>query len=188
MYQVITLQDEISVQPTKFGMDLDDSVLESIAEKYENRMDSDIGVSLVVVNIDEIGEGNVLPGDPAVHYDVRFKILTWMPREHEIVEGEVVDITEWGAFIRVGALDGLVHISQVMDDYVSYDEKNKQLAGRESRRILKVGDKVRTRIISVSFKEANKVGLTMRQPFLGSLKWLEMDSEAKEEKAKEEKA
>ena len=103
-----------------------------------------------------------------------------MPREHEIVEGEVVDITEFGAFIRIGAIDGLVHISQVMDDYVSYDEKNSQLAGRESRRILKQGDGVRARIISISFKEQNKIGLTMRQPYLGALHWSEKPIEKKE--------
>jgi DNA-directed RNA polymerase subunit E' len=95
-----------------------------------------------------------------------------MPREHEIVEGEVVDITEFGAFVRCGALDGLVHISQVMDDYVSYDEKNSQLMGKQTRRILKEGDKVKARIISVSFKEQSKLGLTMRQPLLGNIKWL----------------
>jgi len=185
MYQIVTVQDEIAVPATKFSMDVEKAVKESIADKFEGKVDYDMGVTLSVVNVEGVGEGKVLPGDPSVHYDVKFSLLTWMPREQEIVEGEVVDITEWGAFVRCGAIDGLVHISQVMDDYVAFDEKNSQLAGKVSRRILKVGDKVRARIISVSFKEQNKVGLTMRQPFLGSLKWLE--AEVKEKK-KEEKA
>ncbi len=184
MYQIVTIQDEITVPPTKFGLDVEDAVKESIADKFEGKIDPDSGVALAVFDVKEVGEGKVLPGDPSVHYNVKFSILTWYPYEQEIIEGEIVDITEWGAFVRCGAIDGLVHISQVMDDYVSYDEKNSQLAGRASRRILKVGDKVRARIISVSFKEQNKVGLTMRQPFLGSLKWLEA---AEKEKAKEEK-
>ena len=108
-----------------------------------------------------------------------------MPREHEIVEGEVVDITEFGAFVRAGALDGLVHVSQIMDDYVSYDEKNAQLVGKQTKKILKVGDPVRARIISISFKEQSKVGLTMRQPFLGSMKWVY--SEEKKEKVEKPK-
>ena len=185
MYQIVTVQDEIAVPATKFSMDVEKAVKESIADKFEGKVDYDMGVTLSVVNVEGVGEGKVLPGDPSVHYDVKFSLLTWMHREQEIVEGEVVDITEWGAFVRCGAIDGLVHISQVMDDYVAFDEKNSQLAGKVSRRILKVGDKVRARIISVSFKEQNKVGLTMRQPFLGSLKWLE--AEVKEKK-KEEKA
>ena len=184
MYQIVSLQDEIAVPPTKFDLDLEQSIKESIEEKFEGRVDSNIGVVLAVTEVDEVGEGKILPGDPSVHYDVRFRVLTWMPRDHEIVEGEVVDITEFGAFIRCGALDGLVHVSQIMDDFVSYDEKNSQLVGKQSKRVLKEKDKVRARIVSISFKEQSKVGLTMRQPLLGNLKWLEQE---KKEEKKEKK-
>ena len=172
MYQMVTVEDEISVPPEKLNLELEDSVKESLEAKFEGNINTDIGVILAIIEVDGIEEGVVLPGDPSVHYPVKFKLLSWMPREHEIVEGEVVDITEFGAFVRCGALDGLVHISQVMDDYVSYDEKNSQLIGKQTRRVLKEGDKIRARIISVSFKEQSKLGLTMRQPLLGSLKWL----------------
>jgi len=188
MYQITTMEDEISVPPTKFNLDLEQAIMESIGEKYEGKIDVDIGVSLAVVEIKEIGEGRVLPGDPAVHYATKFDLLVWQPREHELVEGEVVDITEWGAFLRVGPLDGLVHISQVMDDFVSFDEKNAQLVGRSSHRVLKTGDKVRARIIAISFKEQSKIGLTMRQPLLGNVKWLEAAEKDKKKADKEEAA
>jgi DNA-directed RNA polymerase subunit E' len=172
VYQIVTVEDEISVPPQNLNLELGDSVKESLETKFEGSINTDIGVILAIIEVDNIEEGVVLPGDPSVHYPVKFKLLSWMPREHEIVEGEVVDITEFGAFVRCGALDGLVHISQVMDDYVSYDEKNSQLIGKQTRRVLKEGDKIRARIISVSFKEQSKLGLTMRQPLLGSLRWL----------------
>ena len=172
MYQMVTVEDEIPVPPEKLNLDVKNSVKESLEDKFEGNINTDVGVILAIIDIEEIGEGLILPGDPSVHYPVKFQLLSWMPRENEIVEGEVVDITEFGAFVRCGALDGLVHISQVMDDYVSYDEKNSQLIGKQTRRILKEGDKIRARIISVSFKEQSKLGLTMRQPLLGSLKWL----------------
>jgi DNA-directed RNA polymerase subunit E' len=159
----------------------------SIEEKFEGKIDNDVGVILAVTDIEKVGEGKILPGDPSVYYPVSFKLLTWMPKEHEVVEGEVVDITEFGAFVRCGALDGLVHVSQIMDDFVSYDEKNSQLVGKQTRKILKEGDSVRARIISISFKEQSKLGLTMRQPMLGSIKWLETVEKPKEEKPKERK-
>jgi len=180
MYQIVTIEDVVRVPPAKFGLDLNEALKASIGEKMEGKLDMQIGIVLSVIDIDEVGEGKIIPGDGAVHYTAKFKVLSWMPREHEIVEGEVVDITEFGAFIRIGAIDGLVHISQVMDDYVSYDEKNSQLAGRESHRILKQGDGVRARIISISFKEQNKIGLTMRQPYLGALQWSDKPAEKKE--------
>ena len=187
MYQIVTAQEEIPVPPTKLNLDTELSVRESIEEKFEGKIDNDVGVILAVTDIEKVGEGKILPGDPSVYYPVSFKLLTWMPKEHEIVEGEVVDITEFGAFVRCGALDGLVHVSQVMDDFVSYDEKNSQLVGKQTRKILKEGDSVRARIISISFKEQSKLGLTMRQPMLGSLKWLEAVEKPKEEKPKEKK-
>ena len=185
MYQIVTAEDEIAVPPTKLGSDVKKSVKESIEEGFEGKIDNTIGVVLAVTEIEEIKEGTIVPGNPSVIYPVKFKLLTWMPKEHEIVEGEIVDITEFGAFVRCGALDGLVHVSQVMDDFVSYDEKNAQLVGKQSRRVLKEGDKVRARIISVSFTEQSKLGLTMRQPFLGNMKWLtESVKEHKVEKKK----
>lgn len=185
MYQIVTVEDEIAVPPTKLGSDVKKSVKESIEESFEGKIDNEVGVVLSVTEIDEIKEGTIVPGNPSVIYPVRFKVLTWMPREHEIVLGEVVDITEFGAFVRCGALDGLVHVSQVMDDFVSYDEKNSQLVGKQTRRVLKEGDMVRARIISVSFTEQSKLGLTMRQPFLGNLKW--MTEDAKEHKVEKKK-
>jgi len=173
MYQIVTVEDVVRVPPVKFNLPLEQAVKESIADSIEGKIDNVIGVILAVVEIKELGEGKILPGDGAVHYPSKFSLLTWMPKEQEIVEGEVIDITEFGAFVRIGPIDGLAHISQIMDDYVSYDEKNSVLAGKSSHRILKEGDKVRARIISVSLKEQNKVGLTMRQPFLGALHWVE---------------
>lgn len=188
MYQMVSVEDEIPVPPEKLNLEVENAVKESLEEKFEGDINYNIGVILAVIEIEEIKEGFILPGDPSVHYPVKFKLLTWMPRDREIVQGEIVDITEFGAFVRCGALDGLVHISQVMDDYVSYDEKNSQLVGKQTRKMLKEGDKVRARIISISFKEQSKLGLTMRQPLLGNLKWLtEEPPEVKTEKRKKKR-
>jgi len=180
MYQIVTVEDEIAVPPEKLDLEMGSSVKESLEDKLEGNVNSEIGVILAVTDVDKIGEGEIMPGDPSVHYPVKFKLLSWMPKENEIVEGEVVDITEFGAFVRCGALDGLIHISQVMDDFVSYDEKGSQLVGKQTGRVLKEGDKIRARIISVSFKEQSKLGLTMRQPFLGNIKWLTEPAPIKE--------
>jgi DNA-directed RNA polymerase subunit E' len=180
MYQIVTIEDEVSVSPEKLNMETEKAIKESIEEAFEGKISNEIGVVLAVTEIGNIGEGRILPGDPSVHYPVLFKALTWMPRDREIVEGIVVDVTEFGVFIRCGALDGLVHVSQIMDDYVSYDEKNSQFVGKQTRKVLKEGDLVRARVISISLKEQSKLGLTMRQPFLGALKWIETQDEEKQ--------
>jgi DNA-directed RNA polymerase subunit E' len=93
--------------------------------------------------------------------------------------------------MALGPIDGMIHISQTMDDYVSF-AKDKVLTGRDSKRSLKVGDLCRARIIAVSFKDLTnpKIGLTMRQPGLGKLEWVVQDGEAEEapKEGKTEKA
>ena len=65
----------------------------------------------------------------------------------------ITDITDFGVFLDIGAVDGMIHISQTMDDFVSFS-KSGVLSGKQSKRNLKAGDDCRARIIAISFKEA----------------------------------
>ncbi|MEM5790938.1 MAG: DNA-directed RNA polymerase [Candidatus Aenigmatarchaeota archaeon] len=180
MYRILTVESRIRVPPEKLGKDVKKSIKESIAEQLEGSIDSRLGVILAVVSVDEVGEGKILPGDPGVHYQAKFKILTFKPEVNELVYGEVIDNTEFGSFVRIGPLDGLVHISQLMDDFVSYDAKNSVFLGKQTRKTLKEGDRVIARIIASSVgKEENKLGLTMRQAGLGAIHWLEEEKKKK---------
>ncbi|MFH8086825.1 MAG: DNA-directed RNA polymerase [Candidatus Aenigmatarchaeota archaeon] len=179
MYKIFTVEEKIRVPPSKLGLKVREAVREAIAEQLEGTLDPRLGIILSVVSVDEIGEGKIVPGDPGVHYNAKFKLLTFKPEVNELVFGEVIDNTEFGSFVRIGPFDGLVHISQLMDDFVSYDSKNAIFLGKETKKTLKEGDKVRARIISVSFGTENKIGLTMRQAGLGSLTWIEEEKKKK---------
>jgi len=182
MYKILTVHDVIRVPPEKLGKNVKEAIIESIEEKYEGLIDPKLGVILACVSVNEIKEGKIRPTDPGVYYEVIFDLLVYKPELHELVFGEVVENAEFGAFVRIGPLDGLVHISQLMDDFVSYDAKNRVFLGRESKKTLKEKDLVLARVISLSFAEQTKLGLTMRQPGLGSLNWLE--AEKKKRKGK----
>jgi DNA-directed RNA polymerase subunit E' len=67
--------------------------------------------------------------------------------------------------------------------------KDGVLSGKESKKIVKQGDRVRARIITISTKQIQnaKVGLTMRQPGLGKLEWLEEGKKGKPAEAKPKK-
>ena len=177
MYKLITISDTIRVPPERMNLDVDEAVLKSAADKYEGLLDNRIGVVVAVTSVDNVGDGKIMANDPGVHYKSQFKILIFKPEPQELLHGEVVDNAEFGAFIRVGALDGLVHISQIMDDFISYNNKTATFYGKESKRSLKEGDLVRARVVSVSFgkTETNKIGLTMRQTGLGAVHWIEAE-------------
>jgi DNA-directed RNA polymerase subunit E' len=185
MYRILTVEDKIRVPPEKLGLPVQQAVKKAIGEKLEGMLDPKLGVILSVVDIEKVGDGNILPEDPGVHYQTRFKLLTFKPELHELVCGDVIDNTEFGCFVSIGPIDGLVHISQLMDDFVSFDSRHSTFIGRETKKQLKEGDQVRGRVISISWGERNKIGLTMRQPYLGSLTWIEEEKKKAKKKTAE---
>ena len=155
MYRITTVEEKIRVPPERMGHKVKESVRSAIADQFEGTLDPRLGVILGAVDVEKVGEGKIAAGDPGIHYQTTFKILTYKPELHELVRGEIIDNTEFGAFVRIGPLDGLVHISQLMDDFVSFDNKNSIFLGKETKKTLKEGDRVIARIIAVSFGEQN---------------------------------
>lgn len=181
MYSILELKSNVRVPPTLIDEKLKDSVKISLSEEFIGKLGKD-GVFLSIMDVKEIGEGTIIPGDGAIYYEVTFEALVYKPKMQEIVEGFITEIAGFGAFVRIGPIDGLVHISQVMDDYVNYSESG-SLQGKESSRSLKVDDEVRARIVAISFKNVQgaKLGLTMRQPGLGKIKWIIEDKKKESE-------
>ncbi len=146
--------------------------------KYEGMIDEDLGYVVAATEIKVNPIGKIIPGDGATYHKVEFSLLTFYPKLQEIVEGEVVEIADFGAFIRVGPVDALLHVSQLLDDYISHDEKQGMLMGKETKRKLVTGDHVRVRITAVSLGRgggSGKIGVTARQPFLGKIEWIKED-------------
>lgn len=189
MFYEVLARTHVRVPPQLFKEKPAEAITAQLRQEYENYTSKEIGIILAIVSVESIGEGVIIPGDGAAYYDTKFKFLLYRPEPHEFVTGKVTEISDFGAFVDIGAVDGMVHISQTMDDFVTYSKSN-ILAGKESKRTLKVGDVCRARIIAVSYKDiANpKIGLTMRQPALGKLEWLKEDAKkSSEDKPKEKK-
>ncbi len=193
MFYITKLSDHIRVPARLFEADIQRAVQQSVRQKYDGCLDDELGIVIDVVAVDQIGEGVVIAGDGASYYETTFSLLTYKPELQEIMVGRVRDIADFGAFLSIGPVDGMIHISQTMDDFVSF-AKDKVLSGRDSKRALKVGDFCRARVIAISFKDISnpKIGLTMRQPGLGKPEWAEIavvaPASVPEKKPKKKKA
>ncbi len=178
MFYIVEVQDYVRVEPKLFGLKTSDAVAKQLQEIYANYHDKEIGEVISIISILEVGDGIIIPGDGSAYYNSRFKLLVWKPELQELVYCTVEDVTNFGAFMNLGVMKGMIHISQTMDDYVSFSTSN-TLLGKDSKRLLKKKDSCLARIVAVSYKGDNpKIGLTMRQPGLGKLEWI------KEEKQK----
>jgi DNA-directed RNA polymerase subunit E' len=190
MYKKMKLEGVAKIEPSELGNPLEEAVDRALRNKYEAVVDKTLGTIVAVLGADEIGDGHILAGDGAIYYNVTFDAIVFKPEMQEIIEGEVVEIVKFGAFLSMGPFDGLLHVSQITNEYISYDEKNARLVSKESNKSLGEGDKVRARIIAVSLNEKDpresKIGLTMRQTGLGRLEWLEAARSQKTEGQVEE--
>ncbi|MBL1070530.1 30S ribosomal protein S1 [Ligilactobacillus salivarius] len=69
----------------------------------------------------------------------------------DVVEGKVARLTNFGAFIDLGGVDGLVHVSEI-----SYERVNKPADA------LKVGQEVKVKVLSVD-AEKGRISLSIKQ-------------------------
>ena len=184
MFYLTEVEDYIRVEPKLFGLPTTEAVDKQLRETYADYYDKELGKVVVIIEVLEVGEGIIIPGDGAAYYISRFKLLTWKPELQELAPGIISEITNFGAFIDMGVMRGMIHISQTMDDYVSFSKAN-SLQGKSSKRSLKSGDLCLARIVAISHKgDEPKIGLTMRQPGLGKLEWIKEDQIKKEKEEK----
>ncbi|MBC7128441.1 MAG: DNA-directed RNA polymerase [Thermoplasmatales archaeon] len=183
MYYETTIENTIRIPPTHLSHDLEEVVAKIVQETFEGTMDKEYGLILVTKNVKRKGEGYILHGDGGIYQKVTFDAITFKPELHEVVDAIVSDIVEFGAFCHIGPLDALLHKSQIMNDRVIIDVDNKRIEGKDTKNVLKVGDKIRARIVTVSLNEMNpresKIGLTARQPGLGKEEWQKQKKEEK---------
>ncbi len=175
MFYRTKVKDYIRVPPSMFNLSKKESVLKNVKSSYDGYISKELGFVINVIDVGEIKEGVIVPGDGAAFYETECELLTFKPEMNELVFGRIRDITDFGAFMDLGGTEGMLHISQSMDDYVTFS-KDKVLQGKKTGQSVKVNDKGKARIIAVSYKDLNnpKVGLTMRQEGLGKLEWLEV--------------
>src|SRR3989344_3262780 len=160
MHYKSEVEGVVRIPPQLFGEELLTAIEKQLKTDYEGRTFADLGKVMAILEMGDIGEGVLIPGDGAAYYRLKFTILNYTPEINELVNGEIKDIAKFGA-----------------------------LTGKQTKHALKIGDKVRARIVAISMKDPRtpKIGLTMRQPYLGKLEWIEAETK-KEAKVATKKA
>ncbi len=185
MYVEIEKEFVVRVPPERLSFDYEEAV-KSVAktslegklidlqeENYQNQKAFVISVTKVT----QVGEGTIVHGDGGVYQSIKYKALGYLPELQEVVDGIVTSIKEFGAFIRFGPFEGLLHKSQIMDDRIDTDIANQRIVGKDTKREIRAGDKLRVKLVSLNLASASvldsKIGLTMKQLGLGKPEWLE---------------
>jgi ribonuclease R len=80
-------------------------------------------------------------------------------------DGVIASVTNFGFFVRLNEfhIDGLVHISSLLSDYFGYDDVKQCLIGENSRRVFRLGDPVKVKVVAVNIDE-RKIDFLVDEP------------------------
>lgn len=74
----------------------------------------------------------------------------------EEFDGTISGVTAFGMFVELeNGVEGLVHISSLMDDYYDYYEERYALVGTHSGNVYRLGDKVRIEVLQVNISDVS---------------------------------
>lgn len=66
----------------------------------------------------------------------------------EVYDGVISGVTGWGIYVELpNTVEGLVHMTQMKDDYYTYDDINHQLVGEREKKVYGLGQQVRIRVM-----------------------------------------
>jgi|SRR5574339_806328 len=188
MFYIISMTDIVRIPPNRLTDSLKNTAIGILKEKYESMISQELGYVIMIIDAKVDSVGKLVTGDGATYHKVTFKALTFFPKIQEIVEGEIIEITDFGAFVRIGPTDALLHLSQITDDYLKSDIKQGIIIANQSSKSLRIGSKMRARITAVSLGKGSsmgKIGITCRQPFLGSFEWINEEVEKTKQPAQQ---
>ncbi|MFO7768715.1 MAG: ribonuclease R [bacterium] len=81
---------------------------------------------------------------------IKLKQVTYM-EDHvgEVFPGIISGVTSFGVFVELEDLvvDGLIHISELDDDYYVYEEKSYRLVGERKRKQYRLGDRIVVKVV-----------------------------------------
>jgi len=93
--------------------------------------------------------------DEAERESVDLKIAEYMAsRIGETYDAVISGITSFGVFVELpNTIEGLVHVSNMEDDYYHFNEKNMTLVGERTGKTYRIGDEVKVKVHNVNVAE-----------------------------------
>lgn len=115
-------------------------------------------ITCTIQRIDRRGAGNIICSRREILMKEResaMEMLKVSLNVGDTLEGTVRKIMDFGAFVDLGGVDGLIHINDLSHERVNHGAKNIE-------RIVKEGQKVSVQILKLDW-DANRIGLGMKQ-------------------------
>ncbi|OUV37860.1 MAG: DNA-directed RNA polymerase [Euryarchaeota archaeon TMED103] len=178
MYSIVEREDTIRI-PAEYireGQSLVDHIDSLANDAFEGRFDVDENYTVLTFDHKPVGRGKIIHGDGAIYQAVSFKALLFNMENNEVVDGYVSDVSEYGAFVRIGPVEALLHKSQILDEPIQVNMGIRRIEGAQSGKHIEEGSHVRSRVVSKAINQndprASKIGLNCKMDGLGAAGWI----------------
>jgi len=109
----------------------------------------------IVAKVAKISSERERIAEEAERETVDLKIAEYMSKHiGDVYEGVISGITTFGMFVELdNTVEGLVHVSNLVDDFYHFQEKSLSLRGERTGREFKIGDRVKVQVSKVNIQE-----------------------------------
>lgn len=154
MFYLLEVKTKTSLSPDQLdpNKNADELLLDTLRDSLEGKVLKDIGLVVAVISCNIQGEGTIPPRSPDIFFNTEMQIICFRPVEGEVIEGEVVNVTETGAFINIGSLDGFWPRNRISDKRLQFNAKNGSLQDREGQITVRRKEKARVKISNVEIR------------------------------------
>jgi ribonuclease R len=130
-------------------------IREHLGQKLDIRRQDKLNKKMA--NIAKISSERERIAEEAERETVDLKIAEYMShRIGNVYDGIISSITQFGMFVELeNTVEGLVHVSNMEDDFYHFDEKNLLLRGERTKRVFSIGKKVKVKVTGVSIADGS---------------------------------
>ncbi len=165
MFYLLDVQAKTSLSPEQLdpNKNADELLLKTLRQSLEGVVLEDIGLVVAVISCRVKGEGLIPPRSPDIFFNTEIELVCFRPLEGEILEGEIVNVTETGAFVNIGSLDGFWPRNRISNKRLRFNVKRGTLEDRDSEVVVKRKDKVRVEVNTVEIRTPNSLSSMLKE-------------------------
>jgi len=162
MFVLSVIQDAVRLPPADFSINQVESLKVAIAAKYANKVVRNVGLCIMVYDLLEIGDGFIFPGDGAANFEIKFRLVVYLPFVGEVLIGKIKNSTEEGLWITMDFFDDIFIAQADMQPGTRFIQSEQTWAwkytdkedGSEADLFMDVGETLRFRVTGEQFTDS----------------------------------
>lgn len=165
MYYLLEIETKTSLSPDQLDpkKDANELLLKALRETLEGQVLTDVGLVVAVISCNIRGEGRIPPRSPEIYFRTNIRLIAFKPIPNEVVEGEIVNVTETGAFVNLGSLDGFWPRNRISNRRMEFNARKGTLEDREEEIVIRRKEKARIKVNNVEVRTPNTLSSLLKE-------------------------